>query len=550
MREISFVFGLYGTQFKNKMSTMSREQIMKALLVAILAVVFIPFVFGLFYWIFKHFYSVAIAGPLLVRNLLYTFYLTFSVLIVLSAIVSAIPVMYLSRDMDFLFSAPVKIENIFLVQYVKVMTDACWMIFMMSVPVFAAYCVVLSLSLAEFIFILAAHIPFFTVSASAGILLTLLLVRFFPAESIRNTAIAVFGIFVVAFVVYFRMLQPEKLSGAGVEQITEFIKTLRGTENILMPHTHFIKLVSKVTAEGIYGSIPVLSAHLFFALFVVLGVVFAAKHLYFEGFGKKGAGKKQGVLPPGKYSFRMRGAFESGFLKDARYLVRDTSQWIQVVFLFGIIIIYLFNMYKLPADVFNLRNIIYFLNIGFIGFVLAAVGARFVLPVISIEGKGFWLYKSAPITMEKYILNKFLTYGIPVVITGQVVAWISILILKSDPFINQVTVFSTFMATLVISGAGTGLGAFFANFNIKNPEDLITGFAGLAYMFSTILYIGAILVLEADPVKAYYMSKLSKTREFIFAEHIWNFAAVAVIGILLTVIFLWAGTSRLKRMEV
>ncbi|MFP4467187.1 MAG: putative ABC transporter permease subunit [Candidatus Goldiibacteriota bacterium] len=549
MKDFFLVFGLYRRQILNRIKNMKKEQIMKLVLMLALAALFLPFVFGLFYWIFRHFYSVAIAGPLLVRNLLYTFYLTFSVLMVLSAVVSAIPVMYLSRDMDFLFSAPVKVETVFSVRYLKVITDACWMIFIMSVPIFAAYSVVLKLSPAEFVLIVAAHIPFFIVSASIGILLTLVLVRFFPAENIRNTAIAVFGIFIVAFVVYFRMLQPEKLTGAGVEQIMDFIKNLKGTENMFMPHTHFIKLVSKATAEGIYGSLPVLGLHFVFAALVLAGVVFAAKYLYFEGYGKKGGRKKEGALSA-KYSFAPKKLFFSGLSKDFKYLIRDTSQWIQVVFLMGIIIIYLFNMYKLPADVFNLRNLIYFLNIGFIGFVLAAVGARFVLPVISVEGRGFWIYKTAPVAIEKYVMDKFLIYGIPVMIIGQIVAWVSILILKSGGFINYVTVFSAFMTTLVISGAGAGLGAFFADFNIKNPEDLITGFAGLTYMFITMLYVGLILVLEAGPVRAYYMSGLTKGNEFIFRDHIWNFAAIAVLGAALTAMLLASGISRLKKMEI
>ena len=62
--------------------------------------------------------------------------------------------------------------------------------------------------------------------------------------------------------------------------------------------------------------------------------------------------------------------------------------------------------------------------------VLAAAGSRFVLPVISSEGMGFWIYKTAPITMRRYVLYKFFTYGAPLVVIGQVVALISIAILK------------------------------------------------------------------------------------------------------------------------
>ena len=85
------------------------------------------------------FIETPVIGPLLVNKLLSAFFMTFSVMIILSSIVSAIPVLYLSRDMDFLFSAPVRIESIFTTQCVKITSGASWMVVLMSVPIFAAY---------------------------------------------------------------------------------------------------------------------------------------------------------------------------------------------------------------------------------------------------------------------------------------------------------------------------------------------------------------------------------------------------------------------------
>ena len=118
----------------------------------------------------------------------------------------------------------------------------------------------------------------------------------------------------------------------------------------------------------------------------------AAGRFYFEGYGRKGAFKKEKPLSK-NYRYERRAFFLSQLSKDLKYLVRDTSQWIQVVFLFGLVFIYLFNIYKLPADLYGLKDFIFFLNIAFIGLILTAVGARFVLPVISNEGRSFWIYQ-------------------------------------------------------------------------------------------------------------------------------------------------------------
>lgn len=548
MKDLAWLLRFYLTQFKNKLLNPSKETIIKNFLVLLFAAMFFPIVYQLFYFIFKHFFSVPIIGGLLVVKLLNTFFLTFSVMILLSAIVAAIPILYLSHDMDFLFSSPLKTETIFSTQCVKITAGASWMIMLMGIPIFAAYASVMKVSPGEYLFILLSHVPFFIILASLGIMATVLLVRFFPAENVRNMAIALSGIFAVIFIIYFRMLQPEKLTGAGIDTVSLFISNLRTPDALWMPHAYLVSIVKKVTAEGIFGGLAGFFWFLSASLLVLAGVITSSKYLYFEGYGKKGARRKEKPLPPG-YSYTKHYLFTAQSLKDGKYLLRDTSQWIQVVFLAGIVFIYLFNLYKLPAELFGLRDFIFFLNIGFIGMVLAAVGSRFVLPVISTEGKGFWIFKTAPVTMPRYVMYKFFVYSLPLIITGQLVALVSINILKPGEFVNYLTLYSTFFITVVIASVGIGFGAYFANFNIKNPEDLITGAAGLAYMFLSFLYVALVLVIEAGIVKDYYMAQIVKAQVFRPSRYIINYLLIMAAALAISIPALLAGINKLKNME-
>lgn len=548
MKDLAWLLGFYLTQFKNKLLNPSRETIIKNILVFVFAAMFFPIVYQLFYFIFKHFFSVPIIGGLLVVKLLNTFFLTFSVMILLSAIVAAIPILYLSHDMDFLFSSPLKTETIFSTQCVKVTAGASWMIMLMGIPIFAAYAAVMKVSPGEYLFILLSHVPFFIILASLGILATVLLVRFFPAENVRNMAIALSGIFAVIFIIYFRMLQPEKLTGAGIDTVSLFISNLRTPDALWMPHAYFVSIAKKVTAGGIFGGLADFFWFLSASLLVLAGVITSSKYLYFEGYGKKGARRKEKPLSP-DYAYTKHFLFTAQSLKDGKYLLRDTSQWIQVVFLAGIVFIYLFNLYKLPAELFGLRDFIFFLNIGFIGMVLAAVGSRFVLPVISTEGKGFWIFKTAPVTMPRYVMYKFFVYSLPLIITGQLVALVSINILKPGEFVNYLTLYSTFFITVVIASVGIGFGAYFANFNIKNPEDLITGAAGLAYMFLSFLYVALVLVIEAGIVKDYYMAQIVTARVFNPSGYIMNYLLIMAAAFAISIPALLAGINKLKNME-
>ncbi len=549
MRDNAWLNRFYFTQFINKLLNPTKEGLIKSFLVLLFAAGFFPIVYQLFFFIFKHFYSVPFIGGLLVSKLLYTFFLTFSVMIILSSVVSAIPILYLSRDMDFLFSSPIKVESVFASQALKIIAGASWMILLMSLPIFAAYAKVLKIGLDQYLFIIIAHVPFFIILACIGIVLTIVLVRYFPAENVRNIALALSGIFVVIFVIYFRMLQPEKLSGSSFVEVNSFIQNLRTPESPWLPHTQFVRLIEKISASGIYAGI---GPFLYFlsASFIILALVLKASgSLYFEGYGRKGAYIKQKPLAEA-YEYKKKLKFLSQMDKDFKYLVRDTSQWIQLVFLTGIVFIYLFNLYKLPSELYGLKDFIFFLNIGFIGMVLSAVGARFVLPVISTEGKGFWIFKTAPMSMEQFVMYKFIVYSLPLVITGQIVAFISVSMLKPGAFIDILTFFSTFFITIVISSVGIGFGAYFANFNIKNPEDLITGVAGLAYMFVSFLFVALVLFIEAGIVKDYYMSRLVKAYAFKPWSYTVNFLLIFLAAIIISSAAIWAGIRKLKRMEI
>ncbi|OPZ63688.1 MAG: hypothetical protein BWY84_00887 [Candidatus Aerophobetes bacterium ADurb.Bin490] len=57
-------------------------------------------------------------------------------------------------------------------------------------------------------------------------------------------------------------------------------------------------------------------------------------------------------------------------------------------------------------------------------------------------------------------------------------------------------------------------------------------------------------MLIARPVRTYYMSTLVKAYKFDAMEFWWMFLAAAVLAVLITVLSLWAGIKRLKKMEI
>ncbi len=88
------------------------------------------------------------------------------------------------------------------------------------------------------------------------------------------------------------------------------------------------------------------------------------------------ARRRCGWLPVTKREF---------LLKDLRLFFRDTTQWSQLILLAVLLLVYVFNIRRLPIHSgeqipFSLVTIISFLNLGLAGFVLAAIAARFIFP--------------------------------------------------------------------------------------------------------------------------------------------------------------------------
>jgi len=535
--------------FKNKITSVDKNSIIKFLVVLLFSFLFFPSIYYLFYFIFKHFYSVIIIGPLLVNKLLNGFYMTFSFMIILSSIAASISVLYFSRENEFLFSSPIKLETIFIFKIFKILAASGWMIIAIALPVFFAYMRVLKIDFLQYLFIILTHLPFCITNSSIGVAITIILVNFFPAEKVRNFTIGILGIFAAFVIIYFRMLQPEKLTASGFDEMGQFIKALNAPEFILLPYVQFVNIIKEITTKGVVlGSVPFF---IYFSIAIViflLTVVFL-KNFYFISYGKKNYYKKSEKFII-DFSYNKQYFFVAQLIKDLKYSFRDTTQWIQIVFLLGLIAIYLFNLYKLPKELYNLKQLIYFLNIFFVGLILSAVGARLILPSVSAEGRSFWLYKSAPVSLKKYLFYKLIIYGFFIFLVGLLIAVISTKILKPGNFVFLLTLFTILIITIVLSFIGVGLSGYFVDFNIKNYEDLLTGVPGIVYMFVSMFFILLIFLLESDIIKMYYISQIVKTKVFEIKNYVINFIFIFLFSILFSILPLLAGIKRLEKIEV
>ena len=187
--------------------------------------------------------------------------------------------------------------------------------------------------------------------------------------------------------------------------------------------------------------------------------------------------------------------------------MRDTTQWSQLFLLLALVIVYLYNFSVLPSNftfaTFYLQNLFSFLNLGLAGFVLSAVAVRFVFTAVSIEGRAFWIIRSSPLSLKKFLWSKFWTSLPPLLVLSQILTLVSNHFLGASRFMTVLASVSILFVCFGIVGMGVGMGAMFPRFRFENITQIAGSSGGLLYMIATTSFIAVVLFLEALPVYFY-----------------------------------------------
>jgi ABC-2 type transport system permease protein len=191
--------------------------------------------------------------------------------------------------------------------------------------------------------------------------------------------------------------------------------------------------------------------------------------------------------------------------KEIRVFFRDATQWSQLVLLSVLVVVYVYNIRQLPLYTgeqvsFVLITVVSFLNLGLAGFVVAAVAARFVFPAMSIEGRLMWLLHSSPTDIRTLFWAKYWVGTIPLLAIAVPLIVGTNLLLDTSGFILALTTASMIGMTFALTAMALGLGALFPNLDTENVAEIPTSFGGLLFMMAAVLYLGAVVLLEAWPV--------------------------------------------------
>jgi len=521
-------------------------------------------IFYLFYRVLSYFQGVEAIGTILAVKLLTMLTVVFFSLLIFSNIVTALSSFYLSDELVLLHSLPVSLDTIYLAKFVETLIGSSWMIVLFGMPVFGAYGVVYKAPWTYYGAVFLGFVPLLVIAASVGIICTMGLVRLFPAQRTKEILLLLAILFLASLYLLFRFLQPERLfEAAELDRFIRFLAAVRPPSSAYLPSHWFteclVPLLFARPGTPLFHFLLLAST----AIASVTIGIWVGGRLYIDGWMmSQEAGGTRIAVPAWIHRAAdcltrpLDAQARAVVQKDIKLFLRDTTQWTQLLLLAALVVVYLYNfrvldLKQVPMATVYLQNLLAFLNTGLAGFVTAAVAIRFVFPAVSIEGRAFWIVRSAPISMARLVWAKFWMYLIPLLLLAETLIILSNFFLNvSGPMMGLSIVTMVFL-TAGIVGLGIGLGAVYPRFFVENVAKIATGYGAILYMILAMGFVALAVFLEAWPVNVIFMSTFAgiKIHASRWALVVGSLALVAILSLAVCLLPLHFGIRHLEARE-
>ncbi len=449
-------------------------------------------------------------GEIVMLRLLSVFALALFLMLIFSNILISFSTLYRAQETSYLLQTPLSHRELFLGRFAECVVFSSWASAFLGSPLILAYGRITGAPLAFYFAALAVYIPFVTVPAALGAIFTISLVRVYPR--LPRGALAVAAALLAAGLAFYlrdtfntaRMAEDTYFQSKA---LSAFGAISTQTQSPWLP-SHWaaqsLILVSRGQyADGLFYILLLLSN----ALLIVWLASELAQRMYYPGWASL-AGRERKRLR--WFTFGVLGHTErlmawapqparALIVKDIKLFWREPAQWLQFIIFFGIMAVYIAGLrnQEVPGAPYY-RSWIACMNIGACTLILATLTSRFVFPLVSLEGRRFWVLGLAPITFRQVVRQKFwLSVATTSAFTIGLIV-LSCIRLGVEPLVFFLAVYSIIITNFALSGLAVGLGSLFPNFQEDNPARIVSGMGGTLNFLLSMGYIA--LVVGAQTV--------------------------------------------------
>jgi ABC-2 type transport system permease protein len=451
-----------------------------------------------------------------------TFFFTLTLMIAMSSAIVIYGGLFRSVETTTLLTLPVRPGRIVLYKYQQAVIVSCWGFILLGTPLLIAYGIVNEAPWLYYAVLGPYMVAFVMIPTTLGAMACLLVAYAMPL--LRKRALYVAGAVVGLLACWFawELFQAASHNMLTPAWLRDMLSRLRFTEQRLFPSwwlSSGLLAAAHPLPEGSVANWP--DSLMFLAVLVSNALLLqTALGSLAQCLFRTTYSRLQGLLPsqrPARPILIDRGLgvllgpfpplMRSMMIKDVRLFRRDPVLWAQFLIFFALLGLYVVSLRKLEyaSTLTGWITVMSFANVSVIALIYSTFATRFVLPLVSLEGRAFWVLGTAPIKRESVITGKFLlaaTGSIPPCVVLIFISDVMLQVAQRMPLLVLVHEVAIVVLCLALSALAVGNGARFPNLRENSPSRIAAGFGGTLNLVESCLLI--IFVAFATGIPGYF----------------------------------------------
>ncbi|HXG09426.1 MAG TPA: hypothetical protein VNK04_06525 [Gemmataceae bacterium] len=465
-----------------------------------------------------------------------------------------------SAETAFLLSTPARADQVFAHKFQGAIAFSSWAFVLLGSPILIAYGVVFEVPWYFYALLPLYFLGFVLIPGSLGALICLLVVNYVPKKR-KQVLLAAIVLTLLALVVWMaHVVRTTRTQHWTIDATRHLLSQFAFAQGALMP-SYWIAQGLQEARRDLVKTTYYLSLVWSNGLFLYVLTAWASTRLYRRGYNR--------ITTGGELKRRYRGAWMDRLLsaslrlldpqtrllivKDFRAFRRDPAQWAQVLIFTGLLTLYFLNTRRFYDDAvaWNYRNAISLLNLCATALLLCTYTGRFIFPMLSLEGRKFWILGLLPLRRERLLWGKFAFSACGALVIAEFLVLLSDLMLGMPWVIVGLHVLTVAVLAVGLSGLSVGLGACMPNFRESDPSKIAVGFGGTLNLVACVLFLLVVIGLMAAPwhLRAVAGDRAEPGPPGLSWPMLVGVLAGVGVGLLVAILPLRVGAQALRQME-
>jgi ABC-2 type transport system permease protein len=581
-REGQLFWKLRAWETRSQLKNLFTNSRMRTCLVISLSIFFWAGLFSLFYLGFSFVVSnVGMPGATYhaqtVQFVFTLFFMSLQVMLIFSAGIILYGGLYASNETALLMTLPVRDSRLVFYRFQEALFFSSWGFFLLASPMMIAYGLVVKAPWYYYAYLPALMISFAYIPCALGAIACLVLINRVP--HLRRILVGAIALVVVAITYssIWNTLDIENADLLGTAWFKQTFRRFEFTRGEWLPSTWLSNgLLEAARRQSIdINDLPwfqsgkyliVLVSNALFLHVVLLwvgGLIFRDSYY---GLYSRQAREMHATMfwidrVFEKLMFFLPRKMQLLIIKDIRLFRRDPVQWSQFIIFFGLLMLYFanidrFRQHRADLSIMTWVNIVSFLNLAVVGLILSTFTTRFIYPLISLEGRRFWILGRLPVERDTILWGKFFFAACGSWLPCAVLVLASDLLLDVSFLVMAVHQFISVLLCIGLSGMAVGLGAIMPDFREQSPSKIAAGFGGTLNLVLSAIYILVVVLITALPCHFYLLTSDADLQSQIGHPHnlkLWvalGLTGVLILAALVTFIPLRSGLKAFRNLEV